>query len=129
MSEPLHVEVSELAAEQIRAAEAWWRLNRPKAPNAIREELERASSLIALQPGIGTRIRNATLVGVRRVLLARIHYDLYLPSRGGREAGGTSSILAHRPRQRSSHMTGRRTPEWSRQRGTDAGAPRLIRKR
>ena len=77
MSEPLHVEVSELAAEQIRAAEAWWRLNRPKAPNAIREELERASSLIALQPGIGTRARNATLVGVRRVHLARIHYDLY----------------------------------------------------
>lgn len=77
MSEPLHVEVSKLAAGHIRAAEAWWRSNRSKAPNAIREELERASSLIAVQPGIGTRARNATLVGVRRVHLARIHYDLY----------------------------------------------------
>ncbi len=77
MSEPLHVEVSELAAEQIRAAEAWWRLNRPNAPNVIREELERASSLIALQPGIGTQARNTALVGVRRVHLARIHYNLY----------------------------------------------------
>jgi hypothetical protein len=52
-------------------------LNRPQAPNAIREELERASSLIALQRGIGARACNATLVGVRRVHLARIHDDLY----------------------------------------------------
>jgi hypothetical protein len=36
-----------IAKAQIRAAEEWWRLNRPKAPNAIREELERAASLIS----------------------------------------------------------------------------------
>jgi len=45
VSELLHVETSGLAAEQILVAEAWWRTNRPKAPNAIREELERASTL------------------------------------------------------------------------------------
>jgi YHS domain-containing protein len=50
VSRPLHIEVSDLAKTQIRAAEEWWRLNRPKAPNAIREELERASSLISVQP-------------------------------------------------------------------------------
>jgi hypothetical protein len=77
VSEPLHVEVSEFAAEQIRTAEAWWRSNRPKATNAIREELERASSLIAVQPGIGARARNTSLAGVRRVYLGRIRYDLY----------------------------------------------------
>ena len=33
----LHVDVTELGKAQIRAEE-WWRLNRPKAPNAIREE-------------------------------------------------------------------------------------------
>ena len=77
MSEPLHVEVSALAATQIRAAETWWRLNRPKAPNAIREDLERAVSLIAVQPQVGARARNLTLPGVRRLHLARIHYDLY----------------------------------------------------
>ena len=77
MTEPLHVEVSALAAAQVRTAEAWWRLNRPKAPNAIREELERASSLIAVQPQVGTRARNVTLLGVRRLHLARIRYDLY----------------------------------------------------
>ena len=61
MSAPLHVEVSAVAAEQIREAEAWWRTNRSKAPNAIREELERASALVATQPDIGARARNVRL--------------------------------------------------------------------
>ena len=77
MSEPLQVEVSALASGQIREAEAWWRVHRTKAPNAIREELERASGLLAVQPNIGTRARNVTLVGVRRLYLARIRYDVY----------------------------------------------------
>lgn len=74
---PLHVEVSDLARAQIIAAERWWRVNRPGAPNAIREELERASSLISLQPRIGTLARNLPLLGVRRLHLARVRYDLY----------------------------------------------------
>jgi len=59
VSRPLHIEVSDLAKTQIRAAEQWWRLNRPKAPNAIREELERASSLISVQPEVGARARQS----------------------------------------------------------------------
>ena len=77
MSEPLDIEISALAAEQVRTAETWWRLNRPKAPGAIRAELERASSLIALHPQIGTPARNVALSGVRRLHLAGIRYDLY----------------------------------------------------
>lgn len=77
MSASLRIEVSELADQQIREADAWWRRNRPKAPNAVREELERASSLIAFQPGIGTRARNAALPGVRSLHIERIHYDIY----------------------------------------------------
>ena len=77
MSRPLHIEVTNLAQAQIRAAGDWWRLNRPKAPNAIREELERASSLISVQPEIGARARNISLPGVRRLLLARIRYYVY----------------------------------------------------
>ena len=50
MSGPLQIEISDLAKGQIRAAEQWWRVNRPHAPNASREELERASLLIALHP-------------------------------------------------------------------------------
>lgn len=77
MSRPLHIEVGDLAKTQIRAAEQWWRLNRPKAPNAIREELERASSLISVQPEVGARARNISLPGVRRLHLARVRYDVY----------------------------------------------------
>ena len=77
MSEPLHVEVSALASGQILEAEAWWRVNRTKAPNAIREEFERAAGLVAAQPRIGTRARNLNLTGVRRLHVARIRYDIY----------------------------------------------------
>lgn len=74
---PLDVEISDLAKAQIRAAENWWRFNRPKAPNAIREELERAYSLISIQPESGARARNISLAGVRRLHLARVRYYLY----------------------------------------------------
>jgi hypothetical protein len=56
VSDPLEIAVSSLAAGQIRAAEKWWRINRPKAPNAIREDLDRASALIAfVSPFISSR--------------------------------------------------------------------------
>jgi plasmid stabilization system protein ParE len=77
VSGPFEIVVSALAAEQIRAADVWWLANRPKAPGAIREDLDRASSLIAVQPDLGARARNASLPDVRRVHLARIRYDLY----------------------------------------------------
>jgi len=74
---PLHIEVSELADRQIREADSWWREHRDKAPNAIREELERIGSLIAFQPHLGARATNLKLTGVRRIHIERIHYDLY----------------------------------------------------
>lgn len=77
MSDRFRVDVSDLAKAQILAAARWWRVNRSKAPNAIREELERASSLIAVQPEIGLRARNTKLRGVRCVHLARVRYDVY----------------------------------------------------
>ena len=77
MNIPLHIEVSELADQQIREQDAWWRQNRLKAPNAIREELERISSLIAFHPDIGARARNVRLPGVRRIHIERIHYSVY----------------------------------------------------
>jgi plasmid stabilization system protein ParE len=73
----LEIEISDLAKAQIRTAEDWWRLNRPKAPNAIREELERAASIISLQPEAGTRALNISLSGVRRLHLARVRYYVY----------------------------------------------------
>ena len=70
----LDIEISDLAKQQIRAAEDWWRLNRSKAPNAIREELERAASIISVQPEVGARALNVSLAGVRRLHLARVRY-------------------------------------------------------
>jgi plasmid stabilization system protein ParE len=77
MTEPLPVELTALAAQQIRKAEAWWRVNRTAAPNAIREELQRAFTLIALQPRIGSAAVNVKLQGVRRIFLRRIKYHVY----------------------------------------------------
>jgi plasmid stabilization system protein ParE len=57
--------------------EGWWRRNRPKAPDAIREEIERAASIISIQPAAGARALNVSLPGVRRVHLARVRYYLY----------------------------------------------------
>jgi plasmid stabilization system protein ParE len=77
VSVPLHIEVSELADQQIRDADRWWRQNRLKAPNAIREELERIRSVIAFQPHVGALARNVALPGVRRIHIERIHCDVY----------------------------------------------------
>jgi len=65
------------AATEIRRASAWWRANREAAPFALIEDLERAFELIAAQPGIGARARNAKMEGVRRLLLSRTGYHLY----------------------------------------------------
>lgn len=77
MSVPLRIVISKLANQQIEEADAWWRRNRLKAPNAIREELERISALIAFQPNIGPVARNVSLPGVRKIHIERIHYHIY----------------------------------------------------
>jgi len=77
VSSPLDIEVSELAKAQISELDSWWRQNRLKAPNAVREELERFSALITFHPTIGARARNVKLPGVRRIFIERLHYHLY----------------------------------------------------
>lgn len=85
MIEPLPVELTALAAQHIREAEQWWRLNRPAAPNAIREELERLLPIIAIQPRIGSRASSVRLEGVRRIHIPRIRYHLYFHVTGSPE--------------------------------------------
>ena len=77
MSDPLPVYVVSSAARAIRKAGEWWITNRPNAPGAFAEELQSAIQLIASHPAIGARAQNATLSGVRRIHLARVHYHLY----------------------------------------------------
>jgi plasmid stabilization system protein ParE len=73
----VRVRITRRAAEHISQAAEWWRRNRPLAPQALHEELREAFSLLAAQPGIGAAALNAKTKGVRRVLLARVHYHLY----------------------------------------------------
>ena len=77
MTTPLPVETSRLAARHIRQLEAWWRIHRTAAPNAVREEVERAMQLIAFQPRIGQRATDVKLANVRRIHLSRIWHYLY----------------------------------------------------
>jgi plasmid stabilization system protein ParE len=71
------VVITSRAAKHIEEADRWWRANRPAAADAILEELERALRLIASQPGAGIRARQASVAGVRRILLLKVGYFLY----------------------------------------------------
>ena len=82
MSPQRELEVTPRAARHIREAAQWWHEHRTGAPDAIREELERAFDLISLFPGVGAVARNPQLQGVRRLHLSRVHYDLYYRSHG-----------------------------------------------
>ena len=75
---PVHqLRVSERAARQIQKASHWWDENRPSAPDAFRDEIERAFLLIATHPGIGSPVPSRRIPGLRRLLLQRIRYHLY----------------------------------------------------
>lgn len=77
MSTPLRIQITDDARVQIAAAVAWWAENRPSAPGAVLEDLDRILGLLSVQPALGTRARRATLPGVRRVPLSRIRYYVY----------------------------------------------------
>ena len=61
MNVQLPVRVVGTAARAIIEAAEWWAPNRPKAPEAFAEELERALQLVAAQPAIGARAQNTKL--------------------------------------------------------------------
>ncbi|MFL6262741.1 MAG: type II toxin-antitoxin system RelE/ParE family toxin [Thermoanaerobaculia bacterium] len=52
-------------------------MNRPKAPDAFKEELDKAVDLLAHHPDVGTQIEGTRFTGVRRIHLNRVHYFLY----------------------------------------------------
>ena len=89
MNPLLRIEISHSARAQIEEAAAWWARNRPSAPGAVREDLDRVLNLLAVQPGMGARSRSAVLKDVRRVTLSRIRYYLYY-----RVAGDALQVLA-----------------------------------
>ncbi len=69
--------VSPHAASQIRKAADWWFENRPKAPHAFEEELEKAFGLATRLPLVGQKVHHSRMSGLRRVLMGRVRYYLY----------------------------------------------------
>src|SRR3989304_566276 len=72
----LPIKVTLRADRQIQKEAPWWLANRPKAPEAFREELQRGFDLISHQPGVGARAANVKLKGILRIHLSRIRYFL-----------------------------------------------------
>jgi plasmid stabilization system protein ParE len=70
------VELSDEAQAQVDEIDAWWRENRPAAPNLFAEELTVALRALAETPAMG--VRYTPRPSVRRVLLRRTHYHLYV---------------------------------------------------
>ena len=77
MSLRLPLQITRRAAREIRAASEWWDENRPAAPDAFRDAIDKAFELIRTQPKIGSVPTNVKLTGVRRILLSRVRYYLY----------------------------------------------------
>lgn len=77
MSLRLPLQVTRRAAREIRAASEWWDENRPAAPDAFRDAIDKAFELIRTQPNLGTVATNVRLPGVRRIHLSKVRYYLY----------------------------------------------------
>lgn len=72
---PLEVEL--LAKRQLDEAHAWWETNRLAAPNAIRDDFESASRMLAMDPSIGRRSVKTKRRNVRQMFLRRVGYIVY----------------------------------------------------
>ena len=73
----LEIEFTPRVVAQIERAAAWWVENRPAAPDAIRCDLEEATSLLAQQPSIGARSVTPKYPDLRRLFLSRVRYHVY----------------------------------------------------
>ena len=80
---PLVLRIARRAMTQIERAELWWQGNRPAASGAFRADLHGAFILLLRQPGVGAKVGNTKLSGVRRLHLGRIRYFVYYQLREG----------------------------------------------
>jgi plasmid stabilization system protein ParE len=103
MSRRAAVRIDRRAAREIEEAAAWWRANRPSAPEAFEENVAAALDLLAVQPFAGSASKSARLPGIRRVYLSRVRYHLYYRAE---VAGRKIDVLAcwHANRGRSPHL-------------------------
>jgi plasmid stabilization system protein ParE len=62
---------------QIAAIDAWWRVNRTKAPDLFLDELADAFALIEAAPELGRPWTSSEVPGVRRVVMRATRYHVY----------------------------------------------------
>jgi len=72
------IEFSPDALEQIRIVHDWWRIHRPAAPELLREELAAALETIRSSPNAAKAYPFSAIPGLRRLLMSRTRYHLYL---------------------------------------------------
>jgi plasmid stabilization system protein ParE len=76
---------------QVEQAAAWWRENRPAAPDLFSQELAGAFDLLARAPQVGRRYLRRSIPGLRRLLLPSTRYHVYYVHAAGSD---TCVILA-----------------------------------
>ncbi|WP_184297324.1 type II toxin-antitoxin system RelE/ParE family toxin [Paucibacter oligotrophus] len=79
----LQLRITFRAAAQIERANRWWLANRLAAPDAFVDDLRVAFHLLLRQPGIGTKVANARIEGVRRLHLGRVRYYVFYRVKDG----------------------------------------------
>ena len=70
------------AEAQIRTIDAWWKTNRPAAPNLFLDELAYCLELLGKAPKIGKPYHRYPVRGLRRILLRATRYHVYYLPRG-----------------------------------------------
>ena len=80
----LTVHISRRAAREIERLAEWWLINRLAAPGAVAEDLAALLSVLREQPGIGSRVEQASSPSTRRFHLDRIGHWVYFRTRDSR---------------------------------------------
>lgn len=73
----MNVELSDEAHAQVQEIDEWWRENRLASPTLFTDELAEALTMLEQTPTLGTGYEAGTK-HVRRLLLPRTHYHLYI---------------------------------------------------
>ena len=76
----MKVEFSDEAQVQVQQIDAWWRQNRPFAPDLFTAELDDAVLRLERMPTLGTRYQGS-VNATRRLLLRRTRYHIYFIGR------------------------------------------------
>jgi hypothetical protein len=78
----LRAKLTPRARREIERAHAWWRVERPAAPDLLIDEIDAALGTLELSPHIGAAYRSAR-IGTRRILLTQTRFHLYYCVHGG----------------------------------------------